>query len=143
MIEFPTTPDLSRARKLAGEIDVPVYGPNGPDTETCSSAWQTARLITLLQQQVEYLNEQRKEPETDLPKADINPGADGPAPVAKGGSLVGAVHSCIVGEPECGHMQARAAILVVADWIYSNHIPALHPSTAEYVAKSLRREVYE
>lgn len=32
-------------------------------------------------------------------------------------SLVKRVHSCIVGEPECGHMQARAAILEVAAWM--------------------------
>jgi hypothetical protein len=29
-------------------------------------------------------------------------------------SLVTRVHSCIVGEPECGHMQARATIREVA-----------------------------
>lgn len=33
------------------------------------------------------------------------------------GSLVERVHSCIVGEPECGHMQARAAIREVAAWL--------------------------
>jgi len=32
-------------------------------------------------------------------------------------SLVQQVHSCIVGEPECGHMQARAVIREVAQWI--------------------------
>ncbi len=32
-------------------------------------------------------------------------------------SLVERVHSCIVGEPECGHMQARAAIREVAAWM--------------------------
>ena len=32
-------------------------------------------------------------------------------------SLVERVHSCIVGEPECGHMQARAAIREVAAWL--------------------------
>jgi hypothetical protein len=32
-------------------------------------------------------------------------------------SLVEQVHSCIVGEPECGHMQARAAIREVAAWL--------------------------
>jgi hypothetical protein len=31
-----------------------------------------------------------------------------------GGGLVERVHSCIVGEPPCGHMQARAAIREVA-----------------------------
>jgi Spy/CpxP family protein refolding chaperone len=35
-------------------------------------------------------------------------------------SLVQRVHSCIVGEPECGHMQARAAIREVAAWMTSN-----------------------
>jgi hypothetical protein len=29
-------------------------------------------------------------------------------------ALVARVHSCIVGEPECGHMQARATIREVA-----------------------------
>jgi hypothetical protein len=31
--------------------------------------------------------------------------------------LVELVHSCIVGEPACGHMQARAAIREVAAWL--------------------------
>jgi hypothetical protein len=31
--------------------------------------------------------------------------------------LVARVHSCIVGEPECGHMQARAAIYEIAAWL--------------------------
>mgnify|MGYP001005555123 CR=1 FL=1 len=35
-------------------------------------------------------------------------------------SLIQRVHSCIVGEPECGHMQARAAIREVAAWMTSN-----------------------
>jgi hypothetical protein len=35
-------------------------------------------------------------------------------------SLVERVHSCIVGEPECGHMQARAAIREVAAWMREN-----------------------
>jgi hypothetical protein len=30
-------------------------------------------------------------------------------------TLVERVHSCIVGEPECGHMQARAVIREIAD----------------------------
>jgi hypothetical protein len=30
-------------------------------------------------------------------------------------TLVQRVHSCIVGEPECGHMQARAVIREIAD----------------------------
>jgi hypothetical protein len=32
-------------------------------------------------------------------------------------SLIQRVHSCIVGEPECGHMQARAVIREVANWL--------------------------
>jgi hypothetical protein len=32
-------------------------------------------------------------------------------------SLTQRVHSCIVGEPECGHMQARAVIREVAHWM--------------------------
>jgi hypothetical protein len=36
---------------------------------------------------------------------------------ARPGGLVERVHSCIVGEPECGHMQARAAIREVAAWL--------------------------
>lgn len=32
-------------------------------------------------------------------------------------SLVKRVHSCIVGEPECGHMQARAVIREIANWM--------------------------
>jgi hypothetical protein len=32
-------------------------------------------------------------------------------------SLVKRVHSCIVGEPACGHMQARAVIREVALWL--------------------------
>ena len=35
-------------------------------------------------------------------------------------SLVKRVHSCIVGEPDCGHMQARAAIREVAAWMREN-----------------------
>ena len=35
-------------------------------------------------------------------------------------SLVERVHSCIVGEPECGHMQARAVIREVAAWLAEN-----------------------
>lgn len=30
-------------------------------------------------------------------------------------TLLQRVHSCIVGEPECGHMQARAVIREIAD----------------------------
>ena len=32
-------------------------------------------------------------------------------------SLIQRVHSCIAGEPECGHMQARAVIREVAHWM--------------------------
>ena len=39
---------------------------------------------------------------------------------ARAGGLVERVHSCIIGEPECGHMQARAAIREVAAWMTSN-----------------------
>jgi hypothetical protein len=35
-------------------------------------------------------------------------------PAAPDSSLVKRVHSCIVGEPPCGHMRARAAIREVA-----------------------------
>jgi len=31
--------------------------------------------------------------------------------------LLKRVHSCIVGEPECGHMQARAVIREIAAWL--------------------------
>lgn len=47
-------------------------------------------------------------------------------PAEPDSSLVERVHSCIVGEPECGHMQARAAIREVAAWMTSNpdhHFP--------------------
>ena len=40
-----------------------------------------------------------------------------PNPIQIRSSLVERVHSCIVGEPECGHMQARAAIREVAAWL--------------------------
>lgn len=36
-------------------------------------------------------------------------------------SLVQRVHSCIVGEPECGHMQANAVIREVAAWLREQH----------------------
>jgi hypothetical protein len=36
-------------------------------------------------------------------------------------TLVERVHSCIVGEPECGHMQARATIREVAAWLREQH----------------------
>jgi len=40
-----------------------------------------------------------------------------PTPRQIRSSLVERVHSCIFGEPECGHMQARAAIREVAAWM--------------------------
>ena len=46
--------------------------------------------------------------------------ASAEAKPAPAGSLVERVHSCIVGEPECGHMQARAAIREVAAWMREN-----------------------
>ena len=36
-------------------------------------------------------------------------------------TLLQRVHSCIVGEPECGHMQARATIREVAAWMREQH----------------------
>jgi len=42
---------------------------------------------------------------------------DEPARPAPASELVKRVHSCIVGEPECGHMQARAVIREVGDWL--------------------------
>jgi hypothetical protein len=44
----------------------------------------------------------------------------------RAGSLVKRVHSCIVGEPECGHMQARAAIHAVADWLEQRNGAAIY-----------------
>ena len=41
-------------------------------------------------------------------------------------SLVERVHSCIVGEPECGHMQARAAIREVAAWLKESNTLGAH-----------------
>ena len=35
-------------------------------------------------------------------------------------TLVQRVHSCIVGEPAVGHMQARAVIREVASWMREN-----------------------
>jgi hypothetical protein len=35
-------------------------------------------------------------------------------------SLVKRVHSCIVGEPPVGHMQARSVIREVAEWLDAN-----------------------
>lgn len=46
--------------------------------------------------------------------------ASAEAKPAPAGSLVERVHSCIVGEPECGHMQASAAIREVAAWMREN-----------------------
>ena len=44
--------------------------------------------------------------------------------------LVERVHSCIVGEPECGHMQARAAIREVAEWLRQHYGGPTASSTA-------------
>lgn len=41
-------------------------------------------------------------------------------------SLLGRVHSCIVGEPACGHMQARAVIREVAAWLRAQDLPTGH-----------------
>lgn len=50
-------------------------------------------------------------------------------------SLVERVHSCIVGEPECGHMQARAAIREVAAWL--RKVP--WPNAATALEKEVER----
>jgi hypothetical protein len=50
-------------------------------------------------------------------------------------SLVERVHSCIVGEPECGHMQARAAIREVAAWLREAHSWTVVPAVLEQEAE--------
>ena len=50
-------------------------------------------------------------------------------------SLVERVHSCIVGEPECGHMQARAAIREVAAWLRETHSWTVVPAVLEQEAE--------
>jgi hypothetical protein len=50
--------------------------------------------------------------------------------------LIEQVHSCIVGEPECGHTQARAAINAVADWLDGQRVGA-----GVAAARWLRKEV--
>lgn len=40
--------------------------------------------------------------------------------MSKTRTLVQRVHSCIVGEPPCGHQQARAVIREVAAWMREN-----------------------
>jgi hypothetical protein len=64
--------------------------------------WATADCILELRSRIEALEATQHAPTT----ADARPGG-----------LVERVHSCIVGEPECGHMQARAAIREVAAWL--------------------------
>ena len=59
-------------------------------------------------------------------------------------SLVQRVHSCIVGEPECGHMQARAAICEVARWIDAEaHERGLQPHNGVYSAADWLRNQLE
>lgn len=41
----------------------------------------------------------------------------GDSDVPSNTSLLKRVHSCIVGEPECGHMQARSVIREIAAWL--------------------------
>ncbi len=53
-------------------------------------------------------------------------------------SLVKRVHSCIVGEPECGHMQARAVIREVAAWLREQS-PVMHRSSRHW-AEVLEQE---
>lgn len=50
-------------------------------------------------------------------------------------SLVERVHSCIVGEPECGHMQARAAIREVLSYLCE------HELIGNYARQQLEQEV--
>jgi hypothetical protein len=45
-----------------------------------------------------------------------------PTPRQIRSSLVERVHSCIVGEPECGHMQARAAIREVLAYMCEHEL---------------------
>ena len=51
------------------------------------------------------------------------------------GSLVERVHSCIVGEPECGHMQARAAIREVLAYLCE------HELIGNYARQQIEQEV--
>lgn len=60
------------------------------------------------------------EQETEI-AALLRPDHFGQANKMVAGSLVKRVHSCIVGEPECGHMQARAAIGVIAGELRALH----------------------
>jgi hypothetical protein len=50
-------------------------------------------------------------------------------------SLVERVHSCIVGEPECGHMQARAAIREVLAYLCE------HELIGNYARQQIEQEV--
>jgi hypothetical protein len=63
--------------------------------------------------------------------------AQQPAPSAPAGGLVERVHSCIVGEPECGHMQARAAIREVVAWLRSE--PWLGRAAADRLEQEAER----
>jgi hypothetical protein len=51
-------------------------------------------------------------------------------------SLIQQVHSCIVGEPECGHMQASAVICEIANWLASH----TDDDAAAYWAERLYQE---
>jgi hypothetical protein len=62
-------------------------------------------------------------------------------------SLVERVHSCIVGEPECGHMQARAVIREVAAWLRTgtdlDHGPTAARFLAEEAGPTFSQEGYD
>jgi len=57
-----------------------------------------------------------------------------PTPRQIRSSLVERVHSCIVGEPECGHMQARAAIREVLAYLCE------HELIGNYARRQLEQE---
>jgi hypothetical protein len=57
-----------------------------------------------------------------------------PTPRQIRSSLVERVHSCIVGEPECGHMQARAAIREVLAYMCE------HELIGNYARRQLEQE---
>jgi hypothetical protein len=62
-------------------------------------------------------------------------------------SLVERVHSCIVGEPPVGHMQARAAIREVAAWLRTgtdlDHGPTAARFLTEEAGPTLSQEDYD
>jgi hypothetical protein len=60
-------------------------------------------------------------------------------------TLLQRVHSCIVGEPECGHMQARATIREVAAWLREQHDGDLVAATVleREAGPTLSQEDYE